>query len=118
MLREPRLEKEVINLSKNKNFWMRRIAIVSTLPRIKQGDIRLTMRLAEDYINDTEPYIQKATGWMLREAGKQNPEIVKNFILKHMNMPPIAFSYATEKMKELRKLRKIKKLKDDEKDFF
>ena len=113
LLKDPRLEKEILKLSKSKNFWMRRIAIVSTLPRIKTGDIRLTMRLAEDYINDKENYIQKSTGWMLREAGKQKPEIVKRFILKHMHMPPIAFSYATEKMTELRKLRKIKKLKDN-----
>ncbi len=113
LLKDPKLEKEILKLPKSKNFWMRRIAIVSTLPRIKNGDIRLTMKLAEDYINDKEPYIQKATGWMLREAGKQNPEVVKRFILKNMNMPPITFSYATEKMKELRKLKKIKKLKDD-----
>lgn len=113
LLKDPRLEREILKLSKSKNFWMRRIAIVSTLPRIKTGDIRLTMRLAEDYINDKENYIQKSTGWMLREAGKQKPEIVKRFILKHMQMPPIAFSYATEKMMELRKLRKLKKLKDN-----
>ncbi len=112
LLKDNRLEKELIKLSKSKNFWMRRIAIVSTLPLIKTGDIRLTMKLAEQYIKDTEPYIQKATGWMLREAGKKKPEIVKKFILKHIHMPPIAFSYATEKMTELRKLRKIKKLKD------
>jgi|SRR3989344_1997258 len=113
LLKDSRLEKELIKLSKSNNFWMRRIAIVSTLPKIKTGDIGLTMKLAEDYIKDTEPYIQKATGWMLREAGKQKPEVVKRFILKHMNMPPIAFSYATEKMTELRKLRKLKKLKSD-----
>lgn len=113
LLKDSRLEKELIILSKSRNFWMRRIAIVSTLPLIKTGDIRLTMRLVEQYINDTEPYIQKATGWMLRESGKQKPEIVKKFILKHIHMPPIAFSYATERMTELRKLRKIKKLREN-----
>jgi len=107
----PKLEKELLKLSKNENFWQRRIAIVSTLPRIKTGDIELTMKLAEDYINDTEPYIQKATGWMLREAGKKEPEIVKKFILKHIHMPSIAFSYATEQMIDLRKVRRFKKLK-------
>jgi 3-methyladenine DNA glycosylase AlkD len=112
LLKDSRLEKEILILSKSKNFWMRRIAIVSTLPSIKTGDIRLTIKLAEEYIKDIEPYIQKATGWMLREAGKQKPEIVKRFILKNMDMPPICFSYATERdLKELRKLRKIKKLR-------
>ena len=50
LLKYPKLEKELLKLSKNENFWMRRIAIVSTLPRIKTGDIKLTMKLAEDYI--------------------------------------------------------------------
>jgi len=111
LLGYPKLEKELLKLSKNENFWQRRIAIVSTLPRIKTGDIKLTMKLAEDYINDPEHYIQKATGWMLREAGKKEPEIVKKFILKHIYMPPITFSYATEQMIDLRKVRRFKKLK-------
>jgi 3-methyladenine DNA glycosylase AlkD len=119
LLKYPKLEKEIIRLSKDKNFWMRRIAIVSTLLKIKQGDISLTMKLAEDYINDQEMYIQKATGWMLREAGKQKPEEVKKFILKHIHiMPPTTFSYATEKMKDLRKVRKLKKLEADKSGSF
>jgi len=109
LLKYPKLEKEILKLSKNKDFWSRRIAIVSTLPRIKKGDIRLTMILAEKYVKDKEPYIQKATGWMLREAGKQKPEIVRRFVLKNINMYPLAFSYATER--DLRGLRKLRKLR-------
>jgi len=109
LLKYPELEKQLLKLSKSRDFWLRRIAIVSTLPRIKQGDIRLTMELAEKYVKDKEPYIQKATGWMLREAGKQKPEIVRRFVLKNINMYPIAFSYATERdLKGLRKLRKLR----------
>jgi len=109
LLKYPELEKELLKLSKSRDFWLRRIAIVSTLPRIRGGDIRLTMKLAEKYVKDKEPYIQKATGWMLREAGKQKPEIVRRFVLKNINMHPICFSYATERdLKGLRKLRKIK----------
>ena len=114
LLKYPELEKELLKLSKNKNFWLRRIAIVSTLPRIKKGDIKFTMRLAEKYIYDREHYMQKATGWMLREAGKQKPDIVKNFVLKYINMPAICFSYCTERdLKDLRKIRRLKKLKND-----
>ena len=113
LLKYPELEKELLKLSKSRDFWLRRIAIVSTLPRIRQEDIRLTMNFAEKYVKDKEPYIQKATGWMLREAGKQKPEIVRRFVLKNMYMPPITFSYATEReLKGLRKLRKLKKLKN------
>src|SRR3989344_4032697 len=61
LLKYPKIEKELLKLSKSKDFWLRRIAIVSTLPRIRGGDIRLTMKLAEKYVHDKEPYIQKAT---------------------------------------------------------
>ena len=114
LLKYPKLEKEIIKMSKSKNMWMRRLAMVSTFPLIRKGDIRLTMKLAENYVQDREDYIQKATGWMLREAAKQKPEIVKRFVLKHIRMPAICFSYATERdLKELRKVRKLKKLGAD-----
>jgi len=111
LLNYPKLENEILKLSKSRNFWLRRLAIVSTLPLIKKGKIKLTMRLATDYLDDDEDYIKKATGWMLREVGKQKPEILKKFILKNINMNPTTFNYATEHMKDLRKIRKLKKLK-------
>ena len=118
LLKYPELEKELLKLSKNKDFWIRRVAIVSTLPRIKKGDIRFTMYLAEEYVNDKEPYIQKATGWMLREAAKKRTEIIKKFVLKHIHMPAICFSYATERdLKDLRKIRQLKKLSQDKGGF-
>ena len=45
---------------------------------------------------------------MLREAGKKDRMNVREFILTHIDMKPTAFSYATEKMKELREIRKEK----------
>tara|TARA_Y100000310_G_scaffold343264_1_gene450069 strand:+ start:875 stop:1603 length:729 start_codon:yes stop_codon:yes gene_type:complete len=119
LLKYPKLEREIIKLSKSKNMWMRRLAIVSTLPLIKKGDIRLTMNLAEKYVHENEDYIQKATGWMLREAAKQKTEAVKRFVLKHIHMPPICFSYATERdLKDLRKVRRLKKLSGDKRARF
>jgi len=56
---------------------------------------------------------------MLREAGKIKPEIVKRFILKHIHMPAICFSYATERdLKDLRKVRRLKRLEIDKRGRF
>ena len=54
---------------------------------------------------------------MLREAGKKNRHAVREFIIIHLNMKPLAFSYATEKMPELRiiKKEKIKREKEEKK---
>ena len=96
-------------LFESKNPWLRRISIVSTYPLIKKNKIELTLRLAEKLAYDNDIYVQKGAGWMLREVGKKNRLALREFIVIHMNMKPNAFSYATEKMKELRVIKKEKK---------
>jgi 3-methyladenine DNA glycosylase AlkD len=111
LIKFPSLESEIRKLAKSKNVWSNRLAIVSTLPLIKKRDTRLAMELIDMHLYSDEDYIQKAVGWMLREIGNKKPELTKKYILKHIDMPSITFSYATEHMKELRKVRKLKKLK-------
>lgn len=97
---------EIKKLAEDKNPWFRRTAVVSCYKMIKQGKLDLAFLLAEKLIYDENIYVQKASGWMLREAGKQNRLAVRDFILSHLDMKASAFSYATEKMKELREIRK------------
>jgi 3-methyladenine DNA glycosylase AlkD len=108
---------EIKELANSKNFWERRLAIESTYKLIKKNKIELTLRLAEKLIYDDNTYVQKGAGWMLREAGKKNRTMIRDFILMHIDMKPVAFSYATEKMKELRKIRK-ERLKNKEEKLF
>jgi len=103
---------EIKPLFESRNPWLRRISIVSTYPLIKKNKIELTLRLAENLVYDKDIYVQKAAGWMLREAGKKNRTAVREFILIHINMKANAFSYATEKMPELRKIKKEKLKKE------
>lgn len=100
------LNREIKKLSESKNPWHRRISVVSTYPLIKKNKIELTLLLAEKLIYDDDAYVQKGVGWMLREVGKKNRLALRDFILMHLDMKPVAFSYATEKMTELRKIRK------------
>jgi len=106
LLNNINLMTEIKEMAESRNFWERRLAIESTLKLIKKNKIELTLRLAEKLIYDDNDYVQKGAGWMLREAGKKNRLAVREFIIQHINMNPVAFSYATEKMKELRKIRK------------
>ena len=109
LIKFPKFENEIIKMSKSESFWIRRIAIVSTLPRIYLKDIKLTLNLADKYLNDREINVLNAVGWMLYEASKENSEKVKKFILKHKSMSDGVFMEATKGMKELRKVKKIKK---------
>ena len=113
-----RLMGDIKQLSESRNPWLRRISIVSTYPMIKKNKIELTLRLAEKLAYDKDIYVQKGTGWMLREVGKKNRLALRDFLIMHIDMKPMAFSYATEKMKEIREIkkRKIKEEKDRKKE--
>ncbi len=113
LLKYPKLEKEIFKLSKGKNLWIRKMAILSTLPLIKKGNVNPALKISETYLYDKEENIQLAIGHVLSAAGKENPEETKKFILKHIQMPTFIFNIATKKMKDLRKVRKLKKLKSD-----
>lgn len=102
------LNPEIKKMAESRNPWIRRISIVSQYPSIKKSKLQLTFLLAEKLVYDEDIYVQKATGWMLREAGKKNSSQLREFINMHKDMKPAALSYATEKMPEIKKLVKEK----------
>jgi 3-methyladenine DNA glycosylase AlkD len=106
------LNSEIKKMAESRNPWIRRISMVSQYPSIKKGKLQLTFLLAEKLSYDEDVYVQKATGWMLRECGKKNPIQLKEFINHHKDMKPVCLSYATEKMPEVKKLVK-EKLKEE-----
>ena len=64
----------------------------------------LTLKIAKKYISDSEDLIHKATGWMLREIGKRNENVLLSFMKKnHKNMPRIMVSYALERTNKRKK---------------
>jgi len=93
---------EMKELSNARNPWMRRLSIVSTYPLIKLNKIEPTLKFAEKLVYDSDVYVQKGAGWMIREAGKRDRLSVREFILMHKKMKRAALSYSTEKMTELR----------------
>jgi len=102
------LNNQIKEFSQSKNPWIRRISMVSQYPSIKKGKIQLTILLDEKLCYDEDIYVQKATGWMLREAGKKNLIQVKEFLNHHKDMKSVCLSYATEKMPDFRKALKEK----------
>ena len=91
-------------LAKSPNLWERRIAMVATLEHIRSGNLENTFWLAERLLDDPEDLLHKATGWMLREAGKRNPEALENFLGRHAaRMPRTALRYAIERLAPARR---------------
>lgn len=83
------------------DMWKQRIAIVSTFTFIRNGDNTHTFSLAEKLLGTKEDLIQKAAGWMLREAGKRDKPSLEKFLTKHAaGMPRTMLRYAIEKFPE------------------
>lgn len=88
-------------LAKSDNLWERRIAILSTFHFIKNDDFDDTLAIAELLLEDEHDLIHKATGWMLRETGKRNEQVLKRFLDEHISfMPRTMLRYAIEKLPE------------------
>ena len=79
-------------------MWERRIAVVSTLMLIRNCQFEDTMRLAEILLHSEHDLMQKAVGWMLREVGKRDKDLLTDFLERHrLHMPRTMLRYAIEK---------------------
>jgi 3-methyladenine DNA glycosylase AlkD len=89
------------NLAKSESLWDRRIAIVSTYAFIKKGNFDETLKISEILLKDDRDLIQKASGWMLREVGKRDAIILKQFLARYYKeMPRTMLRYAIERFPE------------------
>lgn len=88
-------------LSQSQNLWEQRIAIISTLEFIKHQQFEDTLNIATSLLNHSHDLIHKAVGWMLREVGKQNSQILKEFLnIHYRQMPRTMLRYAIEHFDE------------------
>ncbi|MBE6299642.1 MAG: DNA alkylation repair protein [Bacteroidales bacterium] len=84
--------------AKSNHLWKQRIAVVSTLTFIRKGEFTHTYALAKLFMDTRHDLIQKAVGWMLREAGKRDATQLRNFLNEYKNiMPRTMLRYAIEK---------------------
>jgi 3-methyladenine DNA glycosylase AlkD len=84
-------------LARSSSPWERRTAIVSTLYFVRKGDVQDTFGLAALLARDDHESVQKATGGLLREAGRKDVRRLRGFLEEHAaGMARTALTYATE----------------------
>ena len=121
----PEVESTLAVWSRAESLWLRRSALVTLVPFARRG-LRLdtAYRLAREHFADPEDLMHKATGWLLREAGKTDMPRLKRFLLQHgPAIPRTALRYAIERfplservtlLKATRGARKMEKSTEDQ----
>ena len=85
-------------LAQSQLLWDNRIAIVSTYAFIRKGQLEDTYALSDLMMHHPHDLMHKAIGWMLREAGKRNPERLYAYVMeRRADMPRTMLRYAIEK---------------------
>ena len=84
-----------------KTIWEQRIGMVSTMQFIRHGQVDDTYAIADIFFEKPQPLhdlLQKAVGWLLREAGKRDEQRLKDWLSKrYTTMPRTMLRYAIEK---------------------
>lgn len=84
-----------------KNIWEQRIGIVSTMAFIRKNQLSDTYAIADILLNHPHDLLQKAVGWLLREAGKKDEASLRRFLDKRASkMPRTMLRYSIEKFPE------------------
>ena len=87
-----------------KTIWEQRIGIVSTMQFIRHGQLDDTYAIADLFLEKPQPLhdlLQKAVGWLLREAGKRDERRLKEWLSTRCQaMPRTMLRYAIEKLSE------------------
>ena len=84
-------------LAHSKELWTQRMAMLATLYCIRQGHYAQTLQLAEFFLPHKHDLMHKASGWMLREVGKRDVTLLRNFLHMHAPyMPRTMLRYAIE----------------------
>lgn len=87
-----------------KTIWEQRIGIVSTMQFIRNGETDDTYAIAEIFLDKPQPIhdlLQKAVGWLLRDAGKRDTDRLRRWLGANISrMPRTMLRYAIEKFPE------------------
>jgi 3-methyladenine DNA glycosylase AlkD len=94
-------ERLLFKLADADSMWERRLAVLLTFAFIRANQFELTLTLATKLLDDKQDLMHKAVGWMLREVGKRDADVLRAFLAEHIReLPRTSLRYAIEKFDE------------------
>ena len=85
--------------SRHRGMWVRRASAVSLIPSVRAGrSLDIAYDVARTLHADRQDLIQKAAGWLLREAGKANRSRLERYLRQNGSaIPRTTLRYAIER---------------------
>lgn len=91
-------------LGQSEHLWTQRVALLSTFYFIRKNQFSDSLSLANLLLSHKHHLIQKALGWMLREIGNRNLDLMEEFLHEHIRrLPRTALRYAVERLPPARR---------------
>lgn len=83
--------------SEGHSLWEQRIAMVSCMAFVRQGQFDDCMAIADRLMEHPHDLIHKAVGWLLREVGKRDRQLLVDYLApRYRTMPRTTLRYAIE----------------------
>lgn len=70
-------------------LWLQRICIIFQLKYKEKTDLELLSKYILAVANSKEFFLQKASGWALRDLSRKKPDFVIGFVAKNPQLPPL-----------------------------
>ncbi len=105
---DPSLVDRLLDWTGSDNRWRRRAAAVSLVPIARKGEmLEEVFQLADRLMADGDDMVQKGVGWLLKEASREHPDEVRDYLLRwRVKTSALVLRYASEKLpKEKRVLK-------------
>lgn len=83
--------------SEGHSLWEQRIAMVSCMAFVRQGQFDDCLAVADRLMGHPHDLIHKAVGWLLREVGKRDRQLLVDYLApRYRTMPRTTLRYAIE----------------------
>jgi 3-methyladenine DNA glycosylase AlkD len=105
LARQPQVVKQIRAWVDSPVLWLRRAAMVTLVKPARSGLLLdESYNLATKLLCDAEDLVQKAVGWLLREAGKTDMQRLEGFLRRHgKRCARTTLRYAIERFPEARR---------------
>jgi 3-methyladenine DNA glycosylase AlkD len=95
---QPKRYREILQWTKSKNLWRRRIAAYAVRDFVRAGELDPAFHVLDRLLYDDEFWVQRAVGTWLRESWKEDRHRTEAFLRKRVRgLPKVVITVATER---------------------